>query len=132
MSVSTGTSLILSSVFVVLLFSGMQIYKPWFASSSFNTIFGGYLGSLLFVLSLTAVGNLKNQMFGKQSQVKLYPEVLVCFIFSLIAAGSVHRVCATTCILFSITALYYLNKYSQKVYAVQSAPVVPVSAKKRK
>lgn len=52
-AVSSGISLALASIFSVLLFSSMQIYKPWLASTQFNTILGGFLGSWLFLLSLT-------------------------------------------------------------------------------
>lgn len=113
-AVSTGTSFILSTIFTVLTFSGMQMFKPWFASSHLNTIFGGYLGARLFLYSLTAVGNLKTQVFGKASQIKLYPEgkngndlvnyqnlfvcflVAICLFFAMFASFTIHRVCGTT------------------------------------
>lgn len=50
---SSSVSLLLSSVLSVLLFSAMQIYRPWLASAQLNTILGGYLGSWLFILALT-------------------------------------------------------------------------------
>lgn len=53
LAVSTTVSLVLSIVFAVMLFSTMQLYRPWFASSQLNTILGGYIGSWLFVLALT-------------------------------------------------------------------------------
>lgn len=49
---SSGVSFALSSIFAVLLFSAMQMYKPFFATET-NTIIGGFLGSWLFVLALT-------------------------------------------------------------------------------
>jgi hypothetical protein len=52
-AVSSGTSFVLASILSILLFSGMQMYKHWLAASQVQTIFGGYLGSVLFVLSLT-------------------------------------------------------------------------------
>lgn len=52
-AVSTGTSFVLSSLISVLLFSAMQIYKPWLGSTQLNTILGGYLGSVLFIFVLT-------------------------------------------------------------------------------
>jgi hypothetical protein len=52
-AVSSGTSFVLASILSILLFSGMQMYKHWLAASQVMTIFGGYLGSVLFVLSLT-------------------------------------------------------------------------------
>ena len=48
------------------------------------------------------------------------------------AAGSVHRVSATTCLLFSLGMTWSLNKISQDTYGgVQSAPA-PTQHKKKK
>lgn len=52
-AVSSGVSLVLSSILAVIVFSTMQIYRPWLASAQLNTILGGYLGSWLFILTLT-------------------------------------------------------------------------------
>lgn len=73
-AVSSGVSFVLSSILVVLLFSGMQMYKVWLSSSQLGTILGGLLGSLLFMCTLTAVGNLESSLFGKSFQQKLLPE----------------------------------------------------------
>ncbi|CAH1153424.1 unnamed protein product [Phaedon cochleariae] len=132
MAVTTGTSFILASISCVLTFSGMQMFKPWFSSSQLHTVLGGYLGSLLFVLLLTAIGNLETWLSGKSYQIKLFPEVSLCLLVSLFASATIHRVCGTSCLLISLCALYYLNKYSQKVYTVQSAPPVVQSGKKKK
>ncbi|XP_053697184.1 protein KRTCAP2 homolog [Sabethes cyaneus] len=131
MAVPTSVSLVLASVTAVLIFSAMQMYRPLIASSQLATIFGGYLGSWLFILSLTAVSNLEAVVLGKGFQAKLFPEVAFCLIGSLIACGMVHRVCATTCILFSVAALYYINKISQKVHNAP-VPVDTYAGKKKK
>lgn len=143
-----GTSFLIATICTVLIFSGMQMYKPWLISSQVHTIFGGYLGSILFILSLTALGNLETCMFGKSFQVKLFPEgkyllklprpivrhlftVLICMLFSILSAAMIHRVCATTCLLLSLCTLYYVNKYSQKVHTQASAPAPQISKKKK-
>ncbi|XP_066582311.1 protein KRTCAP2 homolog [Prorops nasuta] len=131
MSVTSGVSFILSSILTVLLFSGMQMYKNWLISSQLRTILGGYIGSLLFIMILTAIGNLETTMFGKSFQQKLFPEVLFSLIVSLIASGLVHRVATTTCFLFSMMALYYINKISQDTYAAPVS-VASLHTKKRK
>lgn len=122
---SSGMSFIMSSVLAVLLFSGMQMYRQWLASSQIQTILGGYLGSLLFILSLTAVGNVQAALFGKGFQIKLFPEVFICFLVALFSSGMVHRVCITTCFIFSTVSLYYINRISQKTYSAvhHSAPL---------
>ncbi|XP_068083359.1 protein KRTCAP2 homolog [Anabrus simplex] len=131
MAVSSGTSFILSSILTVLLFSSMQIYRQWLASSQLHTILGGYLGSVLFILGLTAVGNLETALFGKNFQTKLFPEVILCLAIAMTASGMVHRVCTTTCLVFSVVGLYYINRISQQTYTVP-IPVQPIVTKKKK
>lgn len=65
-AVSTTVSLVLSSVFAVMLFSTMQLYRPWFASTQWNTILGGYIGSWLFVLALTVMNELNIDIYSEQ------------------------------------------------------------------
>ncbi|CAG5101130.1 Similar to AAEL007634: Protein KRTCAP2 homolog (Aedes aegypti) [Cotesia congregata] len=129
MAVTSGVSFILSSIFTVILFSGMQMYKSWLTSSQLHTIFGGYLGSMLFIFILTAVGNLESSIFGKNFQLKLFPEVFISLLFSMTASGLVHRVSTTTCFLFSMVALYYINKISQENY---SAPITTTTLHTKK
>ena len=132
MSVSSGVSFALSSVLTVLIFSGMQIYKTWLGSSQLYTILGGYIGSVLFICILTAVGNLETTIFGKSFQQKLFPEVMFSLVVSLLASGLVHRVATTTCFLFSMIALYYINRISQATYSVPATVATSMHAKKRK
>ncbi|KAG7200930.1 hypothetical protein KM043_003291 [Ampulex compressa] len=131
MSVSSGVSFILSSILTVLVFSGMQMYRAWLSSSQLHTILGGYIGSLLFICVLTALGNLETTIFGKSFQQKLFPEVILSLIISLIASGLVHRVATTSCFLFSMAALYYINRISQETYSVPAA-TLSMRTKKRK
>ncbi|CAB3383386.1 Hypothetical predicted protein [Cloeon dipterum] len=130
MAASSGTSFALASILSILLFSGMQMYKHWLASTQVQTIFGGYLGSVLFILSLTAVGNLETVLFGKDFQTKL-PEVLFCLVGAVFAAGTIHRVCTTTCIIFSLVSLYFVNNISQKTYSITTTYQPQMSKKKK-
>ncbi|XP_026473834.1 protein KRTCAP2 homolog [Ctenocephalides felis] len=131
MAVSTSASFVLSSLISVLLFSAMQIYKPWLASTQLNTILGGYLGSVLFIFVLTAIGNFECTFFGPAFQCKLFPEIIVSLLGAIIAAGAVHRVCATTCLVFSIIALYYMNLISQHVHAAPALNEVHTKKKRK-
>jgi len=132
MRVQSGMSFFLSSTLAVLLFAGMQLYKHQLAAHEWMTIFGGFLGSVLFCLILTAVGNFESTMFGKHFQTQLFPEVVLCLFAAMFASGLVHRVCVTTCFLFSMVDLYYINKLSQSVHApmVTTAPLVKTAKKK--
>ncbi|KAL3223813.1 hypothetical protein MRX96_027121 [Rhipicephalus microplus] len=132
MAVSTGTSAVLSSCLFMLLFAAMQIYKAHLASSQPMTILGGFLGSVLFILILTAVSNLENHFFGKNFQTKLIPEVLICLVVAMVASGLVHRVCVTTCLIFSLVALYYISRLSIKVHGTGAAPLTAATLPKGK
>merc|ERR1711973_3977 len=131
MAVSSSTSFALASVVSVLIFSGMQMYKQWLVSSQPLTLFGGFLGSILFMLILTAVGNLEATLFGKSFQVKLFPEVILCLGIALTASGMVHRICTTVCMALSLFHLYNINLLSQKLYG-QSASAQTYPTRKRK
>jgi hypothetical protein len=50
---NTGTSLVLSSLLSVLVFAGMQMFSKQLGSTEWLTIVGGFLGSVLFICSLT-------------------------------------------------------------------------------
>uniref|UniRef100_A0A0K8TP07 Uncharacterized protein n=1 Tax=Tabanus bromius TaxID=304241 RepID=A0A0K8TP07_TABBR len=131
MPASSGVSLILASAFSILLFSTMQMYKTWFAASQLNTIIGGYLGSWLFIFYLTAVSNLEAVVLGKGFQSKFFPEITFCLLAAMAACGMIHRVCTTTCVIFSLVGLYFVNKISQKFHTT-TAQVEIISKKKRK
>uniref|UniRef100_A0A069DP42 Uncharacterized protein n=1 Tax=Panstrongylus megistus TaxID=65343 RepID=A0A069DP42_9HEMI len=113
-----------------LVFCIMQMNKRWFTSSQFHTIFGGYVGSLLFTLLLTGVGNIEFLMFGSRFQSKLFPEVSICLLLAMTTCGMVHRVCTTACFLFSMISLFYINKISKQAYPVPSSTVTTSKKKK--
>lgn len=52
-AVNTSTSLVLSSLLSVLVFAGMQMFSKQLGSTEWLTILGGFLGSVLFICSLT-------------------------------------------------------------------------------
>ncbi|XP_022221636.1 protein KRTCAP2 homolog [Drosophila obscura] len=128
-SKNTLLSSIISGILSLVLFATLRFCADWFNGSQLNVLVGGYLFSWLFILSLTCVSNAEMLVFGPDFQAKLVPEILFCLSLTVAAAGIVHRVCATTSILFSLVGLYFLNRISSKYY---STAVVPVDAPSRK
>lgn len=100
--------------------------------SQINHLIGGYFGSLLFLFTFAAIGNLEAYSFGKSFQPKMFPEVTICLLVALMTTATIHRVCLTTCFLFSIITLYYINTYSQKIHVVPSVTATMHVGKKRK
>merc|ERR1712083_231729 len=115
MPLAESSSFPVASILALLTFSGMQWAKPLLASSQVMTILGGLFGSILFVFLLTTIGNLEQVVFGKGFQTKL-PETILCLILAMAASGSIHRVCVTACLLFSMIMLYSMYKISQSVH----------------
>ncbi|KAG9445536.1 hypothetical protein H6P81_011664 [Aristolochia fimbriata] len=64
--------------------------------------------SLLFLLFLTFIGNFQESSGSRTG----WGSVVLAEIVALVAASTVHRVCITTCFLFSIGLLYEVNKLS--------------------
>ena len=131
MPLTESSSLPVASILPLLTFSGMQWAKPLLASSQPMTILGGFLGSILFVFILTAIGNLEQVLFGKGFQTKL-PETIMALLIAMSASGSVHRVCATTCLIFSLVMVYSMYKISQQVYGHSEESIISKVAEKSK
>ncbi|RWS31802.1 protein KRTCAP2-like protein [Leptotrombidium deliense] len=134
MGASSEVSFVVSLCTTVVLVAVMQMYKHYLGSTQWLTIVGGYLGSLVFIFLLTAISNLEMSLFGKQFQTK-FVEVGITLVVSCFISGLIHRVSITTCIIFSMVALYYINRLSIRRNQVVSIPANaanPVSSKKKK
>ncbi|XP_003389796.1 PREDICTED: protein KRTCAP2 homolog [Amphimedon queenslandica] len=108
---SMFSSLALSVVTIAV----MQMFKDQIAveGNLIRLAIGGFAGSWVFVFLVTALGNFYSLMFPRNPQVNLFPEIIVILFMAVIASAMVHRICATTCLIFSLVALYYLNKITQ-------------------
>lgn len=69
---------------------------------------------------------------GKGIQAGLFPEVTIAILGAVGTAALIHRVCVTTCVIFSSISLYYMNKLSLKTYAVPVAPPTAAVHKKKR
>merc|ERR1711918_132221 len=72
MALPTSVSCIVSSILSLILFAGMQLFKTQLGSTKLTIIVGGFLGSVLFVLILTAMNNFENLNLGRNFQAQLF------------------------------------------------------------
>ncbi|XP_008788018.1 keratinocyte-associated protein 2 [Phoenix dactylifera] len=103
-----GRSMLYSLLLFAIILSLLEMYRGKLASSELLTIFGGFISSLLFLVLLTFIGNYQESSGMKTG----WGAVVLAEIVALIAASTVHRVCVTTCFLFSAGLLYEVNKLS--------------------
>ncbi|ALC46674.1 CG31460 [Drosophila busckii] len=115
-------SAIISGILSLVIFVSLRFYAHLF-TTQLNILLGGYLYSWLFILGLTCLSNAEMVIFGPEFQAKLIPEISLCLSLTVCAAAFVHRVCATTCILFSLVGLYFLNRISTSYYSTAAVTV---------
>ncbi|CAL0319427.1 unnamed protein product [Lupinus luteus] len=104
----SGSSMLYSILLFIVILSLQEVYRGKLASSELYTILGGFTSSLLFLVLLTFIGNFQESTGAKTG----WGAVIVAEAVALIAASTVHRVCITTCFLFSAGLLYEVNKIS--------------------
>ncbi|KAL6208323.1 hypothetical protein ACLB2K_019274 [Fragaria x ananassa] len=104
----SGSSMMYSFLLFTVILSLQEMYRGKLASTELFTILGGFTSSLLFLVLLTFIGNYQESCGVKTG----WGAVIVAEAVALIAAGTVHRVCITTCFLFSAPILYEVNKLS--------------------
>ncbi|XP_065846863.1 uncharacterized protein [Euphorbia lathyris] len=103
-----GSSMLYSGLLFTIILSLEEMYRGKLASTELFTILGGFISSLLFLVLLTFIGNFQESCGMKTG----WGAVVSAEVVALIAAGTVHRVCITTCFLFSVGLLYEVNKLS--------------------
>ncbi|KAI7688107.1 Protein KRTCAP2 -like protein [Sarcoptes scabiei] len=115
MAITVGQSCFISTLLSLIVMAFMQVFRQYLISTKLTTLSAGYLGSLIFMLVLTSINNFEASMFGKHFQAK-YFEVIISLSIAMFSSGLVHQVAATSCLLFSLITLYFLNSLSVKTY----------------
>ncbi len=110
-----SASFVVSLSLSCVAFCAMMVLKPTLSATQLGTVGGGAMGSLVFLFLLTAVGNLEKTLLGRHFAAR-WAEVAFCMLVSAAMSATVHRVCATTCIVFSLLLLHGLHRLSQEVY----------------
>ncbi|XP_012078306.1 protein KRTCAP2 homolog [Jatropha curcas] len=108
-----GSSMLYSFLLFTVILSLQEMYRGKLASTELFTILGGFISSILFLVLLTFLGNFQETCGLKTG----WGTVVLAEAVALIAAGTVHRVCITTCFLFSVALLYEVNKLSGTILA---------------
>ncbi|MQM14251.1 hypothetical protein Taro_047181 [Colocasia esculenta] len=108
-----GRSMLYSFLLFAIILSLLEMYREKLASTELLTIVGGFISSLIFLVLLTFIGNFQESNGNKTG----WGAVALAEFVALIAASSVHRVCITTCFLFSAFLLYEVDKLSGMIIA---------------
>ena len=132
MALNSTSSALVSFALSLMLYASMQYFKVQLGTSELMTILGGFMGSVLFVLLLTGLNNLENTLLDDYFQAKIFPEVFISLIMSLFSCAMVHRVSVTTCCIFSLIHLYYINNISHGLYQSPAEVTVVKSKGKKK
>lgn len=134
MAMNSASSGIVSLALSLMVYAGMQFFKVQLGSSELFTIVGGFAGSLLFMLLLTGLNNLENAFLDDYFQAKIFPEVVLALGAAMFSCAMVHRVSVTTCLLFSLIHLFFINKISASMYQspAEAAAALKQKVKKRK
>ncbi|KAL0478041.1 KRTCAP2 [Acrasis kona] len=119
-STTIGTSLKVSILTVLALFSGLMTFKDTLADSDKGKILGGFLCSLIYLFTLTAIGNLYSSLSGASKATKWF-EALIALLFAEFVASTIHGVCVTTCFLFSVIITYELYKLAAEGDVLQTS-----------
>eukprot|EP00033_Pygsuia_biforma_P001008 GCRY01001153.1.p1 GENE.GCRY01001153.1~~GCRY01001153.1.p1 ORF type:complete len:128 (+),score=9.98 GCRY01001153.1:176-559(+) len=105
---SVEASLVASLLGFFGVFGALHVFADIFIESKSLIICAGFLGSIMFVLCLTAICNLEMSLWGRSHQSGWF-EVFLALAISVTCMSSLHRVAATTCFVFSIAQTYLLN-----------------------
>ncbi|CAA3023512.1 KRTCAP2 homolog [Olea europaea subsp. europaea] len=103
-----GSSMLYSCLLFMATLSLQEMYRAKLASSELFTILGGFTSSFIFLMLLTFIGNYLETCGIRTG----WGAVIFAEAVALIAASTVHRVCITTCFLFSAGLLYEISKLS--------------------
>ncbi|KAA0186524.1 Keratinocytes associated protein 2 [Fasciolopsis buskii] len=96
MPLNTGMSCCMATLLSIVMVALMNLSANLLSSSKCLTVVGGFLGSLLFVLLITAVNNAECLIFGAGFQSGLFPEVILCISLSAFVSSFIHGVSGTT------------------------------------
>eukprot|EP01120_Amphizonella_sp_Union-15-10_P011069 TRINITY_DN45_c0_g1_i2.p1 TRINITY_DN45_c0_g1~~TRINITY_DN45_c0_g1_i2.p1 ORF type:complete len:136 (-),score=12.41 TRINITY_DN45_c0_g1_i2:56-463(-) len=107
------SSVYLAAFLFVITLSGLQLSAEKLRESPRLIVLGGFISSLLFFFAVVFLGSIKKEI--------KWLDAGLCLLVACACAIPVHRICVTTCMLFSAAMLFYLNFMSSRIMAKVSA-----------
>ncbi|EGD76801.1 hypothetical protein PTSG_12688 [Salpingoeca rosetta] len=111
------TSLAVAAVLAVLAFASLQLFADTLRESKVGTIGAGFVSSLIYIMTLTAINNIECSVFGSNYQAGIFPECVLALFVAMACAATIHGVSVTTCFLFSCGHTFFLNRLSTQLYS---------------